>query len=372
MFRGVYIDDEDTSWATLLNVRGPDGIEFTTDVHLGPLQRLVEAILALKPDVVALDYRLDENQDDYNGENTYRAGGPAQLLREAVLDIPSSDFPIILISTEQKIRSLFRPDETAHDLFDEWYQKEQLSNKDQINRISHEILALAVGYKRIVDNLDTKDKHLTLLDIGQDEWDEIRPETLRISVGDVHIAHVLARILLRDVIKRTGILLPEHEIISRLGLSPTGEGLPTVFEHIEATGGVYTGVFGSGWKRIWRHRFDHWFVDQFGKPSSSLTGLERANLISELLGHKFDPAVSKWSGSSEEFFAFSCSSCDHPTELRHSVAAHDPIVPKYVDRKRICFDCVGADKQVKRDLIVAPEDEAIREKIIGGEIARPK
>ena len=91
-----------------------------------PLTDLSAKILSSKPQLLLLDYRLDQNPGDNANQNRYKAGPLAQQLRDHAVDTPEDDLPIVLLSNEENIRKLFVPDMTVHDLFDDKHTKQRV------------------------------------------------------------------------------------------------------------------------------------------------------------------------------------------------------------------------------------------------------
>ena len=368
-FKGVYVDDQDPDYGKFLNVSREDSVEFCLDIRPSEAGKLVKSILEVKPDIVALDYRLYDNQQSFP-DATYRAGGPAQMLREEMVERPVEDFPIILISTEDNIRKLFGPDKTSHDLFDEWYLKATLTDEARSQDVGTQIVDLIQGYKKIGNVAQETQKHLSLLKLSSNEWSKINPSSLLISLEETSVTHVIARILLQNVIKRPGLLLRPVDVYARLSLAPENDDRDKAFEFLLNAGLGYEGVFSTGWPRLWRHKFENWARENIGYPLSSIPGNRRVDIFNEVARTKYKAAKSKWSKREDELFSFACASCDAPTELRHSVAAHDPLVPKYCERRRICFDCVQTDEFSHRDLRIDGEDENIAMRVRSGDFPR--
>lgn len=134
--KGVFVDDEDNQYAALLSTRGV--LEFVYQ-SVTPIMDQAEAIRATAPTVVALDYRLDEVTPGIEAAHTYKGSALAQVLRDKAIAEPKSDFAIVLVSNEMKLKALYAPDKTAHDLFDLVYSKEEVTqHRDEIRlRLKH-------------------------------------------------------------------------------------------------------------------------------------------------------------------------------------------------------------------------------------------
>ncbi len=334
---GFFIDDnaEDrTRIARLLEQK-----ELPIDGRFEPVDpiKLRDAVLAEKPDLVALDFRLD---DEDLPENNYKGGALAQILREALLETPALDFPIILVSTEENIKQIYSIDKTSHDLFDQKYMKGRLSDRAYRKICHQEILSLALGYKRIAAALEEGRGAARLLALDEDELEIVPLHGFATDLKNAYsVTHVAARVLLRQLIERAGPLLSCKDVAARLGIATEQEQIEQTMAFLFESGFGYEGVFGDGWPRIWRHRLDAWASDLLGKPLTSLPADERAKRISEEIGFELRPAVSKWTNNSDELFAFACTTCREPTERRNSLSLYDKYLLPYSDKKRVCFDC---------------------------------
>lgn len=369
-FKGIYIDDDtrEFRYARLLSDSNKDGITFQCK-QPGILGKFAQEIIDAKPDLVAMDYRLDENQQD-NSDNDYRASPLAQQLRDKLCDQPNQDFPIILISTEEKIETFFKPDKTAHDLYDEWYRKEKLIDSSKLVR--KQIVSLIKGYKIIAKNLGDPNWHQKLLKLNKKEKFVIEDTNMKIEFEESKVVHVLARIFLRDMIKWSGILLKPEDVYAKLGikLEDYTQVNEQVWSKLKEEKISYEGVFSDGWPRMWKHRFEFWTKDKLKQPITSIPAVERVRFVNELFSTDFKPASSLWTKNTDELFSFSCASCNHPTELRHSIAVYDPRLPNYLDNRRICYDCIDTDRYENKHLRIAQEDENLLEEIKTGKISR--
>ncbi len=359
--KGIYVDDIDPEDnAELLSSKA---IKFDAEKRIFGISKMTSTILAKSPDVLVLDYRLDLNKSDADAENDYRAGPLAQAVRAKVLDDPKSDFPIILVSSEENIIKYFNPDKTSHDLFDECYRKESLRKDDRIDGIVNQIVSLAEGYKTIFKHLQTEHAAFNILSLSEDEDYVLKGTDIPNEIKEAQAPHIISRIILTKLIKNTGLLLRPYDIAARLGinLSQNAEENEEIFAFFEEIGCQYDGVYSGGWRRFWRHKFEAWSEDLFGKPMTSIPGDERVEKLNKSLGWKLVPAKSTWSSSNKELFSFACACCYRPAELKHSVSVHDDVALRYLEKKRICYDCVqtGKYEELAKPLRVSSEDAAI-------------
>jgi hypothetical protein len=180
-------------------------------------------------------------------------------------------------------------------------------------------------------------------------------QELTVAVESAGAPHIVARVFLRDLIFRSGVLLNDRDVLARLGCAK--EAAPDALPFLDAA--IYAGLFGTPWKRWWSHRVDSLTEKLFGHSATSLTAAERAATLSERLGKAVSPALSPWNDLANEMVAFSCACCGESTELRHSVAVFEKSLPKYVSRRRICWDCVQTDRYIdKQPTLVIDESDA--------------
>lgn len=367
---GFFVDDNTEERTRISRLLEQDDLEIDPQFEPIAPTDLRDALLDKVPDLVALDFRLD---DEDLADNNYKGGALAQILREAVLETPERDFPIILVSTEENIKQIYGIDRTSHDLFDQKYMKGRLNDKFYRTTCHREILSLANGYKAIAAAIGKGQLDLsTLLDLTADELEIVPLHGLATDVKDgKSVTHVVARTLLRQVIGRAGPLLDEKDIAAHLGLANDGEQIAHVIEYLDDQGMCYTGVFSDGWPRVWRHRMDDWANKALDAPLSSFTGAERAEKLSEITRLKLKPAVSNWTGKSNELFAFACAVCEDPTERRNSVALYDKYLLSYSERRRVCFDClIRGELERVTSMSVDEGDAKIANDVRAGRIAR--
>lgn len=363
--KGIYIDD--VSPEVNAKLLSSDEITYSPITKILNVSDMTDQILHLKPDALILDYRLDLNKTDHDKNNNYRAGLLAQSIREKAQDNPKIDFPIILVSSEDNIRKYFNPDKTSHDLFDEWYRKESLSKDERVKDINKQIVSLANGYKLIIDNLEAQNLAYVILGLSQDEAYVLESSDITYDVNKGTSPHIVARVVLNKFIKVTGLLLRPSDVAARLAIDLPKDKSENewLFSYFSKEACDYRGIFSDGWRRIWKHRFDAWAENLFGKLITSIPGDERVHILNERLGWDCKPSVSAWSKSSKELFSFACASCRRPTEIKHSVSLHDELSLKYVEKARICYDCVqnGTYEEFPVPLRIAQQDLQIAEEV---------
>ncbi|WP_151790494.1 hypothetical protein, partial [Acinetobacter junii] len=144
-YKGLFIDDngdDKINYSRILNY-----LPYTNsklDVNgLSPdkIMDSVTTIVQSVPDIIFLDFRLDEYLDSNNltVNEAYKGGGLAQILREKVSKSNGvyQDHPIVLVSSENNLEYLYDPEKTTHDLFDSCYKKEELADENNHRKISN-------------------------------------------------------------------------------------------------------------------------------------------------------------------------------------------------------------------------------------------
>lgn len=346
-FKGYFVDDtvEDAVYARLLSSNVGEGLTLEY-LNVSEATALTNKIFSSDADIVLLDYRLDENPGMISPEQAYKGSGLAQLLRDKAMASPEKDFPIVLISAEDKFRNFFRPDRTAHDLFDVAYGKDRASSER--NLIQAQLVSLCEGY-RLLKSCWGGDRMSVFSDQAEDLafFDH---QDITLNLNDAAAPHIAARVIMKNIIERNGVLLNTSEALARLGIDESGHA--ELEKLLKRNDVAYRGIFSTGWPRWLAHRFDAFAESILQKRPSNLTGTEKCSILNEKTGLNFKPAKSTWNGSSDEKFIFSCASCDKPTEIRHSFSAYDPTCPRHAQRRRICWDCIQTDKYTERCLKV--------------------
>lgn len=356
---GIFIDDQDQSAAAMMSTRGSLDFAF---VPIAPLTRIATQVVAADPLVVALDYRLDEDLDSIDPSDAYKGSALAQHLRDLSIDQPKADFGIVLVSAEINIQRIFSPDRTAHDLFDRVYSKEHIErDRDAVRR---ELVALGGAYRALRAMVPEFDAG-SILGLEPDEAAQLLTQELRLPIATAAAPHIVVRSLLRTIVLQPGLLCDDHDAAAVLGIQPAG--LPELERGLREVGVAYTGLLSDGWGRWWTHRLEAYAEATFGTRPTSLSSDARTALMRERFGIDVAAAPSPWNGSTDELIALACGSCRRPVEMRHTVAAFDPGLPRYASRRRICWDCIQKDTFIHHGMLVDESDADLVPMIKGAE-----
>lgn len=226
-------------------------------------------------DGVILDLRLDGKRLDI----PYNAPALAQELRMMAAEGTVPSIPIILCSTEEKMRATYEVDKTSHDLFDYKFHKQATPPWEKFAR---KINSLALGYKIIEKcNYDFNsifNREMANFDIGIFEKFQSLDKNLP--------TFEYAAFIVKDFFHHPGILIKETLLAARLGIdvSKSKEAWPQLLEILIDT--RYTGVFSDGWARWWSDLILARFKEITGKRLAQINAEERVALLSEKLNLK--------------------------------------------------------------------------------------
>ncbi|WP_430809486.1 MULTISPECIES: hypothetical protein [unclassified Carboxylicivirga] len=224
---------------------------------------------------VILDLELDSAANSKGERVQYKAPTLAQNIRERSIDLKNLDIPIILCSTQDKIKSLYKRDLSSHDLFDMRFHKEQ-QNYDKESR---RIYGLIKGYECINQIGLNMDK---LLDIKYDKIDARIYSSLLIS--ESLPSYNIAQVILKDLIYMNGPLISQDLLAVRLGVDIERSEKWNIIRDEVFKNAKYNGVFSVGWDRWWMIDVLEVFKEITGKNLAMVDANERVKLLKEKTG----------------------------------------------------------------------------------------
>jgi len=348
VFKGAFVDDEDDVYVGTLSTDGELDFEFFSVTEVSTLAK---SITDFQPTIVAIDYRLDEVSTGASAPQTFKGSALAQQLRDAAIEQPTIDFAIVLVSAEDNIRKFYRPDITAHDLFDRVYVKGQLV--DQKLSVRSQLISLCEGYSTLREKVEKFDL-FELTNAVDDDKDRLEVQELKQKMSEAKAPHHVARIFLNLLIDRNGLLLDSDALCALFGIATSS--LSELENAMSEETLAYTGLFSGIAKRWWAHRAEAWAQSIFEDRPTGLTSGARAEILVEKTGGNFEPAISPWTNTTDELISFPCAFCKRGTEISHSVAAYEPTLPRFVTRRRICWDCIQLDNVPATDPAIDIDD----------------
>ncbi len=223
------------------------------------------------------DLRLDGSQQS---KAKYQASTLAQQYRNLVTEGKVVDVPIILCSSEERIKLMYK-DFTSHDLFDYSFLK---IPKDSWKIISLKLYSLSEGYKKIKSK---GNDWVSMLEIDGESIDKriFSKFENRIEKKFKVPAHEYARHVIKELLEKTGPLIKEEILAARLGVdiekSSQEEWDKVKYEVFGSS--KYTGVFSDAWECWWMDDVNNIFEKRIsgGKPLASMEADERLNLVNK-------------------------------------------------------------------------------------------
>jgi hypothetical protein len=370
MYKVVFVDDREDQFKILNQVKreARDTLEFFECFPESSISDTQKMISKLSPELLLLDYRLDEKPVKDNKIAEYKAGPVAQQFRDLAIDNYQIDLPIFAVSLEENIRILYDPDKTAHDLFDQMLSKNFFIDHPQ--EATKQMISFIEAYKEIINCFDVENRLDKLLQINAEEVGFIDSHFFR-EINKFKAPHLVSINIFKTFIKRSWLLLDKDNLIALLGVHPDEKESQHFKELIKIMAdddAKYCGIFGKGFQRWWANRVKQFFEKRCSAQLGNLTASERIEKINDCIGLKFKPAVSRWTQNSDTYVSFACSSCKNPTEVEFSVSAYDPVPHPIIGKNRICWGCIQTGEYESKGLLVDDSDEFTANKIKHGKI----
>lgn len=285
-FNYIYLDDEDMK-----------GTKSFGDVLMAENSSLViktERPKALKDQVkrlhkekdalhgLILDLRLDEFSDGKT-KASYKASTLAQEIRTRATGNKFQPFPIVLWSSEEKLKKYYQKDEGAHSLFDSRYMKDDIV--DNSIQVANELVSLANGYREINNlklEIPSRGKHLhKFLKLSDTQKTGVDAILLNYFTEGKMPVHEYARLILNEIIFSPGALIDENYLVARLGIDKDSSKDWQMFKEKIASAWSYKGPFHEAWPRWWMHLINQWWNGLKNSPASlsNLYAGERVTFI---------------------------------------------------------------------------------------------
>jgi hypothetical protein len=237
------------------------------------LDRLIEELKECK--ALILDLQLNgpqEGTSDEKGEKfkvRYQAPPLAQMIRTLASEGTIPDLPIILCSTEDKIKDSFSRDFTSHDLFDWTFLKDDI-NDETVNKI----VSLINGYQILNKNRKNFSSSL------ERDYDELDERILsRFVIEDNPPIHEIARVIFKDIVQPTGVLINELTLAARLGIDVVESKSWKDLINKYFISAKYVGVFNESWNRYWSDKVIDVFEEITTENLASLNATSRVSLL---------------------------------------------------------------------------------------------
>lgn len=380
MRKYIYLDDEPVS-----NVRGiKRTVEREIDnldidhKHPLPYEAQIEQLKITSTssnlDGLILDLRLDilyKDDDKSIDKANYRAATLAQEIRTRATEGEMPAYPIVLWSTEPKLRKSYDPDDTSHDLFDLKCVKVDFELEEYAKSVAYKLVALVDGYKFITslrNSVSTQPHNYLGFENKPVFLDDRIYVHLRNQQGALP-THEYARFLVREMLETAGPLVDRNHLAARLGIDlDQSAGFDQLVDKLFADA-AYSGPFSSGWPAWWFALVDDSWrkLSSVPGPLRNLPAQQRVDFlksisgISELVADK-----NSWDNERTTFWTI-CQATLKPLDPRDGyLISKQPKFP-WQDREYVSFDAVLTkaidDKKIKIDVLEEDRFKRTRAKL---------
>lgn len=226
-------------------------------------------------DGLIIDLRLDGAGED---RTEFNASAITSELRSISARGDILSFPIILCSTEEKIKQTYDSDRTSHDLFD--YKLSKSNPEPDWTKISIKLKSLAEGY---VWMQETKRAPNEIIGVSKME---IIDERIVEKLLNFPVTYDYTHFIVKNFFHQTYPLINERILAARLGVdlvktpSNVWENLSiTILNEVR-----YKGLFSDGWKRWWADSLNEWFTNISGEKLAFLNAEKRVEILKNKTG----------------------------------------------------------------------------------------
>lgn len=292
------------------------------------------------------------------GENhlNFTAAPVAQHIRSLASDGQLPSLPIVLCSTDEKLKKTYNTDKVSHDLYDYKFVK---GNDIKWDKVRRKMAVLVQDYPILYK------KNLSeIINLSEEEIQDLDSRIFdRFITDKSHVEHEYAHFIIKDMFQHPGILINEKSLAARLGVDTEKSQDWVHLLEILDSNLRYKGVFSKGWKRFWSHRLNILFQEiSEGNSWVSLNAEERVNILIKQYGLKKIQAAKPLKFASSSYFDTICEYTKMPLdsmegyEIFESYELRPWQAPKYIS-------FYGIAKDTYHDIITIKERELNRFKI---------
>jgi hypothetical protein len=330
-------------------------------------------------DGIILDLRLDQfvNWEQPDGERAdYRATTLAQEIRTRATEGNFTDCPVVLWSTDARLKKSFNRDDTGHDLFDLKCVKDDILDEEKAKEIATRLVSLVAGYKQIAkiktEHRRSKDQLYRFLGFNKDV-DFLDPRiaaSFATREGPVPV-HEYARFMIYDLLEPSGPLIDERTLAARLGVDLTSSPDFQELKETHFKQAKYKGPFSRGWPRWWTYLVEERWLRLKGNagPLRSLTASRRVEFLKESFGlKKLVVAKPIAPGYSERFWTV-CKATVLPLDPRDGLIVQTRNSRVWQDKPYVSIKAALDGTTEELGLRIDPTDE---ERLTRGRISHSK
>lgn len=273
----LYIDDEDRgaleSFVRGFTDTGLIGIEIFPLDQFHSFEQVKIELKRNDFDGLIVDLRLDGT-----GPNRveFTATTLAQDFRTSAASNEFKSFPIILCSTDAKMRATYDSDKTSHDLFDFKFEK----SAPDYEKFSRKFKDLAEGYAW----LNEKNNELNEI-FGRVDLENLDDRILERFDDKSAKSYEYAQFVIKELFHHPGPLIKERVLAARLGIDieESAENWDKLKNEI-FNKSMYTGLFSFGWERWWADLVITQFKDFSPLRLAMLNAEERVKILIDSTG----------------------------------------------------------------------------------------
>ena len=341
-FKYLYLDDEnDASTAAIA-----DGLKILNLIDVVPEEprefgnQMVDLRKRLNEfDGLILDLRLDGKKLNIS----YNAPAIAQELRKIAAEGGIKSCPIILCSTDEKMKATYEVEKICHEHFDYTFTKQSSSPWE---KFAKKLASLANGY-HIIPSLKG-DLHEIL---KRSDLEILDPRILENFIGFQHPLPVYeyASFIIKDLFHQQGPLIKESLLAARLGIdiNESKDWQKLLDHHFIAA--KYIGIFSDGWTRWWADLIIQRFKEiSGGQRLNMLNADERIKLLIKITGISNLVAAKPTKYNRSSNFWSICEAFKTPLDPLEGFKIHTSIEPKsWQEHKFISLEAVLEKKGPK-------------------------
>lgn len=313
-----------------------------------------------------LDWRLDKIPQD-GVHFAMRAGTVAQEIRIRQAEGTFPAIPIVLWSTNDKLQNSYTSDPASHDLFDLKHDKIEIS--DNPDKVSVELISLFLGYSTIKENLNDDGRLDSAVFNLDDEDLNFLPQSFLgylKQLSEISV-HEYARIFLREIIERPGVLVCEELLAAKLGIDiERSRGWFNLLSLLEPY--KYTGPFHEARSRWWWRLIEKRWWSDFAADHSSplyLRASERVEMIESITQTK---NLQPYTGIRPEYqtdFQTICEYYRKPLDTIDGVTIKEKEPFMWQEKRYLSLDAalrrLGSDKNLRPHPVETERLELIKE-----------
>ncbi|MDV3586783.1 hypothetical protein CMU68_16530 [Elizabethkingia anophelis] len=307
-FKYLYIDDnsEDNAKGIITGLQKEGELSIDFDNPKGDWEKERERILSdefKNYNGLILDLNLEETPNKDKEISHYKGSSLAQEIRNLAKAGTIKEIPVVLLSATINIEKYF--DRTNEDLFDLIVSREKLNDADLFISMRQKLISLSIGYE-LISKCKNENNNLTELFKYNLEKENVR------FLGEIKTiienpAHTISNFVIKNLLTKSGILIPEDILATRLGVDCyKSKEWHKVLENLGKY--IYKGVFSEGWNRWWMSGLDNWWSSelQIEKSLRSTKASDKISLLKEKLKLSELVPLEKAEKSKSEAFWTNC------------------------------------------------------------------